>query len=88
MGNGNDELVVVRFSDLQKMIDQSIERHFKPKANSYLEIEKLTKHQAAILAGISLPTLNKLIRNGKFKQYSLGRKKYLLRSEVIESLRK
>jgi hypothetical protein len=51
------------------------------------ETDKLTKHQAAKLAGISIPTLDKQIKLGKFNQHSIGRKKYLLKSQVVESLR-
>jgi hypothetical protein len=51
------------------------------------EKDKLSKPQTAKLAGITIPTLDKLIRSGKFKQYNLGRRKYFLKSEVIEALR-
>ncbi|WP_010662362.1 helix-turn-helix domain-containing protein [Marinilabilia salmonicolor] len=49
--------------------------------------ERLSQLEAANLIGVSLPTLYKLIRQGKFKQYSLGRKKYLLKSEIIDVLK-
>jgi len=51
------------------------------------EGDKITKLQAAKIAGITIPTLNKLTMKGKFRQYSLGRKKYFLKSEIIEALR-
>jgi excisionase family DNA binding protein len=50
--------------------------------------ERLTQTQAAKLIGISLPTLYKLIKQGRFRQYSIGKKKYLLRSEIIRELQK
>jgi hypothetical protein len=40
------------------------------------EKDRLSKSQAAKLAGISIPTLNKQVKLGKFKQYNLGTRKY------------
>ena len=51
------------------------------------EKDRLSKTQAAKLAGISIPTLSRQVAKGKFKEYSLGRRKYFLKSEIIESLR-
>jgi len=61
----------------------------KTESNPLPEFEKdrLSKKQAAILAGISIPTLSRMVAKGKFKEYSLGHRKYFLRSEIIESLR-
>jgi len=51
------------------------------------ETDRLTKHQAAKLAGISIPTLDKQIKLGKFRQHEMGRKKYLIKSEMLTALR-
>ena len=61
----------------------------KHKPNDLPEFEKdrISKPEAAKLAGISIPTISKMVARGKFKEYSLGRRKYFLKSEVIESLR-
>lgn len=65
---------------------------FRPETNPEIrpdfENDKLTKLQAAKLAGVSLPTLSKLVKEGKFKQYNIGRRVYFLRSEIIEALTK
>jgi hypothetical protein len=64
---------------------------FKPESGTEIvpdfKEDKLTKFQAATLAGISIPTLNNLIKAGKFKEHSMGRKKYLLKSEMLTVLR-
>ena len=62
---------------------------FKRLGKAFPEIEKdkISKLQAAKIAGITIPTLNKLVAKGKFRQYSLGRRRYFLRSEVITALR-
>lgn len=59
----------------------------KGEETSDFEKDRLTKRQAAKLAGISIPTLDKQIKLGKFKQYSLGSRRYFMKSEIIESLR-
>lgn len=59
----------------------------KPKQPDFEE-DKINRHQASVLIGVSVTTLDKFIKAGKIKQYSTGgRKKFLFRSEVIESLR-
>lgn len=60
-----------------------------PLPNPKVDFEKdrISKSQAAKLAGISIPTLDRRIKEGKFKQYNVGHRKYFLKSEVIESLR-
>ena len=63
--------------------------NFSQTQNNLPEFEKdkLSKTQAAKLAGISIPSLDKQIKLGKFKQYHIGARVYLLRSEMLESLR-
>lgn len=52
------------------------------------EEDRMSKPEAMKFAGLkSMMTLNKLIRIGKFKQYSVGHRKFLLKSEMIESLK-
>ena len=70
--------------------DAPFSQDFKRLGKAFPDIEKdkISKVQAAKLAGITIPTLNKLSAKGQFRQYSLGRRKYFLRSEVIEALRR
>jgi len=69
---------------LSEMFPQKTENRDLPE----FENDKISKLQAANLSGITIPTLNKLIKAGKFKQYNLGKRKYFLRSEMLEALRK
>lgn len=63
---------------------------FKPESqvnvSPDIEIDKISKVQAAKMAGISIPTLDKQVKAGKFKQHSIGRKKYFLKSELQRAL--
>jgi len=74
-----------------KTLKEVLNDFFKPNQKSDIipdfEDDKLTQSQAAKLSGISIPTLKKEIRAGKFKEYELGRKRYLLKSEVLIALR-
>jgi len=65
-----------------------LEKSEKETNQPDFEADRLSKAQAAKLACISIPTLDRRIKEGMFKEYALGRYKYLLRSEVIEALRK
>ncbi|MFW6275145.1 MAG: helix-turn-helix domain-containing protein [bacterium] len=72
---------------LEEVLNKVFASKSKIKELPEFSKDKLTQTQAAKLAGISIPTLKKEIRAGKFKEYSLGNKKYLLKSEVLEALR-
>lgn len=51
------------------------------------EGDRISKPQAAKLAGISIPTLDRQIKLGKFKQHNIGKRCFFMKSEIIESLR-
>lgn len=72
---------------LTEVLNKFLKEYFEVKLMPDFEDDRLSKIQAAKLAGITIPTLDKLIKAGKFKQYNLGNKKYLLRSEMLEALR-
>jgi len=88
-----NENVIIKFVTDQKTIESVIENAIK-KANQEkdqnltdFEKDRLSKPLAAKLAGISIPSLDKQIKLGKFKQYRLGSRVYFLRSEMLEALR-
>ena len=72
---------------LKRVLNEIFASKAKSKEIPDFSKDKLTQTQASKLAGISVPTLKKEIRAGKFKEYSLGNKKYLLKSELLEALR-
>ena len=80
-------VIITTRKELREEFHKAIESKSKENKALDFELDRLTQTQAAKLAGISIPTLKKEIRAGKFKEYSLGRKRYLLKSELIQSLR-
>lgn len=72
---------------LKEVLNELFYQKSESKSLPEFEKDKLSKTQAAKLAGISIPTLSRMIAKGRFKEYSLGRRKYFLKSEIIESLR-
>lgn len=69
---------------VNEALDQRIGKNAPPK----FEDDRISKSEAAKLAQVSLPTLDKLIKAERFKQYNVGHRKYFLRSEMLEALRK
>lgn len=59
----------------------------KDDFTSEFEKDRISKPEAAKLVGISLPTMDRQIKLGKFKQYNVGHRKFFLRSELIEALK-
>ena len=51
------------------------------------EKDRCSKPEGAKLSGLSIPSFDKQIKLGKFKQYNLGARVYFLKSEIIQSLR-
>lgn len=48
--------------------------------------EKLNRKQAAKFLGVSYPTIYNWMKDGILKEHGHARKKYFLRSELIESM--
>ena len=84
----NERLLIVTDRKMLKdILVEVLNQMNETKIHPAFESDRLSKALAAKLAGITIPTLNKLIRSGKFKQYNLGKRKYFLKSEMIEALR-
>lgn len=84
------EIIVITKTELTNLVGEELEkrlRKFSEHQYDDIDEEKISKNKAAKLIGVSLPTLDKLVRQGKFKMYSLGHKKYFLKSEVINTLK-
>ncbi len=80
-------IIITTESQLENTLMGVIRRiNKKPEVN--FENEKLSRKAAAKLAGVSLPTLGKMIKAQIFPIHGFGRKQFLLREEVIEGLRK
>ncbi|SHF53141.1 Helix-turn-helix domain-containing protein [Mariniphaga anaerophila] len=80
-------LIATDSTTLKNVLNEILKSNTDTKTVPGIEKDKLTKKQASELAGISIPTLNKQIKAGKFKVYSIGVKKYLLKSEMEKALR-
>ncbi|MDB4583450.1 helix-turn-helix domain-containing protein [Draconibacterium sp.] len=83
-------VIVTDRKTIASVVAEAVRQQNKQSIDSATEFEKdrLTQHQAALFIGISVPTLKKEIRAGKFKEYSIGaKKKYLLKSELLDALR-
>ena len=80
-------LIATDRKTLFEVMNEVMNQRSEPKNLPEFEKDRLSKKQAAKLAGISIPTLDKQIKLGKFKQYNVGARKYFLKSEIIESLR-
>lgn len=80
-------LIATDKKTLKEVLNEMFSQKSESKPLPEFEQDRLSKKQAATLAGISIPTLSRMVAKNKFKEYSLGRRKYFLRSEIIESLR-
>lgn len=80
-------LIATDKNTLKEVLSEMFYQKTESKPLPEFEKDRLSKTQAAKLAGISIPTLSRQVALGKFKEYSLGRRKYFLRSEIIEALR-
>lgn len=82
-----ESIVVLKAKELREIIREEL-RANRPQEPDFTR-DRLTRTQAAKLAGVSLPTFAKLIKNGTFPEHGFGtRNKFYLRSEIIEALRR
>jgi predicted DNA-binding transcriptional regulator AlpA len=80
-------LIATDKQTLRDVLNEVFRPNSELKIKPEFENDRLSKPQAARLAQISIPTLDKLVKSGKFKQYSLGSRRYFLKSEIIQALR-
>jgi len=82
----NDEsIVILKARELREILREELRANRPQEAD--ITRDRLTRTQAAKLAGVSLPTFAKLVKNGTFPEHGFGpRNKFYLRSEIIEAL--
>lgn len=79
-------IIAIDRKTLLEVLTEVMNQNVGSKKLPEFQSDRLSKPQAAKLIGISIPTLDKRIKEGKFKQYNVGVHKYFLKSEIIESL--
>lgn len=53
-----------------------------------LTADKMNKHEVCSYLSISMPTLNKMIKDGKLREHTYGsRKRFMLKSEINQDLK-
>ena len=80
-------LIATDKTTLKEVLNEMFNQKSEQKELPDFETDRISKTQAAKLAGTSIPTLSRMVAKGKFKEYSIGRRKYFLKSEIIASLR-
>ena len=63
-----------------------LDKHKPPKTEPSFESEKMTRKQAAKFLDVSYTTMYNWLKDGILKEHGHARKKYFLRSELIESM--
>ncbi len=82
-----EKILVVTEKMLEQVILRILGDREKKDEFSDFDKDKLSKPEAAKMIGISIPTLDNLIKAKRFKQYNLGGRKYFLKSEILIALR-
>lgn len=80
-------LIVTDRKTLREILEDLLRKDLDRKSDDNFERDRISKPQAAKLIGISQPTLDKRVKEGKFREYNVGSRKYFLRSEVIQALK-
>jgi hypothetical protein len=87
----NDNVLIINKKDLKNLflsfIDEQKQQKLKDNDYEIFKEQKMSKPETIKMVGVSEPTFNRLVIAGRFKEYTVGKKKYYLRSEVLEALR-
>lgn len=73
--------------DIAEGLRLILEKYAKPKSEPSFENEKLIRKKAAKFLGVSYQTMCNWTKYGKIKEHGIGRKRYYLRSELIEVMK-
>ena len=74
-------------SILQNAVNDFISVSPESKSVPKFEEDRLTKTEAAKFVGVSMPTFDKMVKAGKFRQYNIGYRKLFFKSEIVEALK-
>ncbi|HBL75107.1 MAG: hypothetical protein A2W90_15265 [Bacteroidetes bacterium GWF2_42_66] len=84
----NDRVIIATDKKtLKEVLSEMFSQKTEMKELPEFEGDRISKPQAAKLAGISIPTFDRQIKLGKFKQYNVGKRCFFFKSEIIESLK-
>ena len=81
-------LIAMDMKSFKQVLNEVFKSDSDPKIVPELQADRISKTQAAKYIGVTLPTLGKYIKLGKFKKYTVGNRVFLLKSEIDESLRR
>ncbi len=84
-----NRIILMDETEIGLIVENAVKRAFSMprKQDDSFEQERLTKKQAAKFAGMSIATIRRRVKEGIFKEHGTGRKTFLLKSEIIESLK-
>lgn len=74
--------------EIAEGLKKFMSEHLLKQPQSDFKDEKMTVSEASIFIEVAYPTLCKWINAGKIPTYGKGRKRFVLRSELIESYKK
>lgn len=80
-------MILATPSEIAEGLEKFLEKYAKKQPEPDFESERLNRTKAAQLAGVSIPTFAKMITNKVFPEHGFGRKKFYLKSEVIDGLK-
>lgn len=70
--------------DIAEGLQLILDKYAKLNSEPSFENEKLIRKKAAKFLGVSYQTMSNWTKSGKLKEHGIGRKRYYLRSELIE----
>ena len=83
-------IIIISKDELEHLIGEAVLKSMKmvsvPKDKN--NCEWVTRVETSHLLQISLPTLDKLTKEGKFKVHHIGRKKFYDKNEINNSIKK
>lgn len=86
-----DNVLIINKKDLKNLflsfIEEQKEQKLKDNDFERFKEEKMSKPETIKMVGVSEPTFNRLVNAGRIKEYTMGKKKYYLRSEILQALR-
>ncbi len=80
-------VLITTKAELRNTLHELLSKKQFVNAEPDFEEDRLSRFHASKLVGISLPTFQKRVKEGLFRAHGSGRKKFFLRSEIINALK-
>jgi hypothetical protein len=82
------QFVIMSKAELRSALTEIFESVPTPATHNWVAEEKMDRRKTSEFLAVSYQTVHNWVKAGAIKEHGIGRKKFYLRSELIEAMKK